>query len=117
MKFLLLIYNRPGFLDELSERDHAALFDEIELIMKELADSGELLGGQALAGPERTRTVRQVDGRFDVRDRPFVPNREQLAGYVAVDCASIERATEIAACWPDIRFGGAMEVRPVLGED
>jgi len=31
-----------------------------------------------------------------------------------VDCDSIERATEIAARWPDLRHGGSMEVRPIL---
>ena len=40
--------------------------------------------------------------------------KEQFAGYLVVDCESDERAVEIAARWPDARFSGAMEVRPVM---
>ncbi len=32
-----------------------------------------------------------------------------------VECASVERATEIAARWPDARLC-AMEVRPIIDE-
>ena len=114
MKYMLLIYNRPGFVEELSEQDRTALFGEVGAIMEDLARSGELVGGQALANPAATRTVRLRDGQPDVTDGPFVESKEQFAGYVAVDCASVERAAEIAAGWPDVRFGGVMEVREII---
>ena len=41
-------------------------------------------------------------------------SKEHFAGYLTVDSASPERAAEIAAGWPDVRFGGAMEVRAIL---
>ena len=46
-------------------------------------------------------------------DGPYAEAKEQLAGYLMVECDSVERATEIARSWPDARFG-AMEVRPVM---
>jgi len=45
-------------------------------------------------------------------DGPFIESKEQLAGYLLVDCPSPERASEIAARLPDARFA-AVEVRPV----
>jgi len=39
--------------------------------------------------------------------------KEQLAGYLTVDCESEQRAVEIAARWPDARYF-AMEVRAVM---
>ena len=39
MKYMLLIYNRPGFVEELSEREREELFGEVDTIMKELTES------------------------------------------------------------------------------
>src|SRR5689334_10007851 len=110
---MLLIYNRPGFVEELSEAERDALFGEVDAIMKELTESGELLGGEALADPSQTRTVRVRDGIPAVTDGPFVEAKEQFAGYLMVDCESIERAVDIAARWPDAKQW-AMEVRPLM---
>ena len=117
MKYMLLIWNRPGFVEELSEQERNAIFGEVDEIMKELTASGELVGGQALADPSQTRTVRAVGGRAEITDGPFMESKEQFAGYLMVDCESPERAAEIAANWPDIRRGvGVLEVRPVMDE-
>jgi hypothetical protein len=115
MKYMLLIYNRPGFADELSEQERAQLFDEVDAIMNGLDESGELVGGDALAHPSTARTVRLREGQLAVTDGPFMESKEHFAGYVTVECASVERAAEIAAGWPDVRFGGALEVRAIMG--
>ncbi|MET8365234.1 YciI family protein [Micromonospora sp. NPDC049580] len=111
---MLLIWNRPGFTEELTEADRNALFGEVDEIMKELTESGELVDGQALANPSQTQTVRLAGGRPEIVDGPFMESKEQFAGYLTVDCDSPQRAAEIAARWPDVRFGGAMEVRPIM---
>ena len=113
MKYMVLIYNRPGFVDELSETERTELFGDVDRIMKELTESGEMVDTHALGGPEATKTVRVRDGVPAVTDGPFIEAKEQFAGYLVVDCASLERATEIAASWPDAKWF-AMEVRPVL---
>ncbi|MFG3703517.1 YciI family protein [Micromonospora sp. NPDC047670] len=117
MKYMLLIWNRPGFVEELSEQERTALFGEVDEIMRELTESGELVGGQALADPSQARTVRLAGDRPEVTDGPFMESKEQFAGYLLVDCDSPERAAEIAARWPDVRRGfGALEVRAVMDE-
>jgi len=114
MKYMLLIYNRPGFLEELTDTEREALFGEVGEIMAELEQSGELVGGQALADPSTARTSRGVGGRAVLTDGPFQESKEQFAGYVELDCETRERAEEIALRWPDTRFGGAIEVRAVM---
>ncbi|MGC4877732.1 YciI family protein [Micromonospora sp. DT43] len=111
---MLLIWNRPGFTEGLTEEDRNALFGEVDDIMKELTETGELVDGQALADPAQTQTVRRVDGNAEIVDGPFMESKEQFAGYLTVDCDSPQRAAEIAARWPDVRYGGAMEVRPIM---
>lgn len=112
MKYMLLIHNRPGYVDRLPEADRAELIDQVETIMKELSASGELIRGEALADPSQTRTVRVRDGLPAVTNGPFIATAEQFAGYLLVDCDTPERAIEIATGWPDARHY-AMEVRPV----
>lgn len=51
-----------------------------------------------------------------VADGPFAEAKEQIVGYCIVDCASMDRAVEIATRWPDARLCG-MEVRPILSPD
>jgi len=114
LKYMLLIHNRPGFVADLTESERTALFGEVDTIMKELTESGELIGGQALADVTQARTLRPGAERPAVTDGPFLESKEQFMGYLAVDCDSLERATEIAARWPDLRHGGSMEVRPIL---
>ncbi|MFC0004916.1 YciI family protein [Micromonospora siamensis] len=114
---MLLIWNRPGFVEGLTEQERNEIFGEVDEIMKELTASGELVGGEALADPSQTRTVRLAGGRAEVTDGPFLESKEQFAGYLTVDCDSPERAAEIAAGWPDVRRGlGVLEVRPVMGD-
>ena len=115
MKYMLLIWNRPGFVEELSEAERTAIFGEVDEIMKELTESGELVGGEALADPSQTRTVRPAAGGAEITDGPFVESKEQFAGYLMIDCETPERAAEIAANWPDVRQGfGVLEVRAVM---
>ena len=112
MKYMVLIYNRPGFTEDLTDAERTELFGEVDTIMKELTETGELLGGEALAHPSTTRTVRVREGVPAITDGPFIEAKEQFAGYLLVDCVSEQRAIDIAARWPDAkRF--AMEVRAV----
>ena len=114
MKFMLLIYNNPAAIEAMPEAEKAALFADVDAIMAELTESGELVGGEALA--QQARTVRVREGVPAVTDGPFAEAKEQLAGFLTVDCEDIERATEIAARWPDAKRW-AMEVRPVMTPD
>lgn len=107
---MLLIYNDPAAV---SERALHAMTAEVDAIMRELIESGELVGGRALADPSQTKTVRVRDGVPLSTDGPSAEAEEQLAGYLIVDCERPERALEIAARWPDARHW-SMEVRPIM---
>ena len=113
MRYMLLIHNQAGYVERLSEADRTALGAEVDAIMKELTESGEMVRGEALADPARTKTVKVRDGVPVITDGPFLEAKEQFAGYVLVDCDSVERAVDIAARWPDAKYF-AMEVRPVV---
>jgi hypothetical protein len=64
---------------------------------EELRASGELVGGEILAGPDQAAVVRSGARGTTVSDGPFVEVAEWIAGYQIVEVASRERALEIAA--------------------
>jgi hypothetical protein len=51
-----------------------------------------------------------------VTDGPFAEFKEVLASYAVLDCASHDRALEIARRLVEA-IGDAVEVRPIMGED
>ena len=113
MKYMLLIYQNPATWQTFSEQERDRVMNEAGEIWKELSESGEWVDGQALAHPSTTRTVRVRDGVPAITDGPFVEAKEQLAGFVIIETDDPQRATDIAARWPDARYW-AMEVRPIM---
>jgi hypothetical protein len=109
MKYMLLIYDNADTHEAADE----GLMAEVDALLGELTESGELAGGEALADPSNTRTVRVRDGIPAVTDGPLAEAKEHFGGYLIVDVETAERADEIAARWPNARFA-AMEVRPVM---
>ncbi len=112
MKYMLMIYSNPTMVQALGE-DLGQVMSEVETLINELTESGEWIGGEALADPAQALTIRVRDGVPTVTDGPFVEAKEHLAGYCLFECDSVERATEIAARWPDARFH-AVELRPLM---
>jgi hypothetical protein len=113
VKYILLIYQNPATWETFSEEERNRVMAEVDEIMGELEQTGEWVGGEALADPSNTKTVRVREGIPAVTDGPFVEAKEQLVGYCIVECERPERAVEIAARWPDARYW-AMEVRPLM---
>ena len=115
MKYMLLIYDNADTREAFFGAGGEALMAEVDAVMQELTESGELVGGEALADPSNTKTVRVRGGVPAVTDGPFAEAKEHLGGYLIVECERPERATEIAARWPNARFG-TMEVRPIMDQ-
>lgn len=98
-----------------NEKDMKAMFAFMEGINNDLAESGELVDGQGLTEPARTRSVLPgADGRPVITDGPYGETKEQLAGYWVLDCASLDRVTEIAARIQECPQPEGAPVHPVL---
>jgi len=125
VKYLLMTWSHPQtwghpiFLRApeaaaMSGDERAGMLRDFEELMAEISESGELVTAHSLADPLTARSVRVRDGESLVTDGPIASAKEQMAGYVVVDCATPERAEEIAGRLPDARFA-AIEVRPLMG--
>jgi hypothetical protein len=113
MKYLLMIYDNPDTRAIFFGESGKGLMAEVDVLMQELRESGELIGTEALADPTITKTVRVEGGVSVITDGPLAEAKEQFGGYLLLDCESLERAIEIAERWPSAPFA-PLEVRPVM---
>ena len=100
MKFLLLVHNNLEALEGLTEDQLTELAggrEQVATLARELLKSGELVSVLALNEPAETKDVQLVAGTPVISDRPLLETKEFLAGALVVNCASQERALELAA--------------------
>ena len=115
MQFLLIMHNNPAVWDALTDSERDAVVTGHGQFIKTIQESGELIVTQGLADPSKSAVVRVRNGVPAVTDGPYLEAKEFLGGYYLVDCASRERALELAALIPDASVPGlAIEVRPVM---
>jgi hypothetical protein len=123
VKYVVMIYSNPvnwghpSFLRTrqgmaLSEAERDRMTRDLRELVAELEASGELVEVAALAEPSRARTVKVRERDRIATDGPYLEAKEHLAGLFIIDCATPERAEEIAARFPEARFS-AVELRPV----
>ena len=105
MRYMLLLYDNADTRDAFFGPGSAPLGEEIDALLKELKESGELVATDPLADPAQTKTVRVSRGVPVITDGPLAEAKEHFGGYLIVDCESIERPVEIAARWPRARSG------------
>jgi hypothetical protein len=113
MRYALVLFMNPKTWAGLSEEEQSAVFAGHEAFQREITGSGEFIETKAWGEPSDSARVQVRDGRTAVTD---VAADEFACGYYLVECASRERAIELAARIPDARHA-AVEVRPVIHED
>jgi hypothetical protein len=103
MRFMLLqnygeVESDCAPMNEWSPEDIRAHIAFQQALNAELAELGELVDAQGLAGPEQAKFV-VSDGTSApvITDGPYPEAKELLAGYRLVDVDSAARAIEIAA--------------------
>jgi hypothetical protein len=113
MRYILLIYQNTEAWNGLSQGDKEVFMHAAGDIVEELSATGEWVGGEGLADASQARSTRVRDGVVTVTDGPFLEAKEALAGYCIVDVATLGRAEELAARWPDAQRWG-VEVRALM---
>lgn len=111
MKYALLIY--PGdsveAAEQMSEEEQRAILGEYMALREEPG----IFGGVRLQAPESATTVRGENGRTLTTDGPFANTKEVVGGLMLLEAHDLDAALDVAARIPAVRFGGAVEVRPI----
>ncbi|GAA4661446.1 YciI family protein [Kineococcus glutinatus] len=129
MKYVILIHSNPDPWGHPAERytpegrvlppeQHEEMSREFDALLAEITASGEFVAAEALGDPAAATLYAWTPQGHLATDGPYAEAKEHLAGLFLVDCATRERAEELAA-----RFtgpGSVVELRPVMwpgGED
>lgn len=124
MKYMILLYGSQQDYDVLAGKptDKPAMTPEQVTDMhaymgafhEKLVDSGEFVDGRGLTAPVHARRVHVDNGAPVVTDGPYPETQEVLAGFTIVECASYDRATEIAAGLVNPAAKGEyVDIRPI----
>ena len=100
MKYLLMMAGTKAGVDQYqawTQADIQSHFAFLARLNKELAEAGELVANEPLAGPDQAVVVRAGMDGAPVTDGVFPEAKEFLLGYWIVDVDSAQRAREIAA--------------------
>lgn len=122
MKYVILIHSSPepwghpttAYTAEgrqLTADQQEKMGRDFEVLMTELSTSGELLSAEALGDPAQSRLYTSGPNGNITTDGPYAEAKEQLAGFFLLDCATQQRAEEIAAQFTSP--GDTVELRPV----
>jgi hypothetical protein len=75
--------------------------------------AGQWLGGMALQGPQTAKTVRRKQDKVIVTDGPYAEAKEWIGGLVVLRHQNLASAVELLTDHPALRYGVAMEIRPL----
>ena len=109
MKYMLLLW-----VDESGETtadEDAAQIVAVKSWVEEMTERGITLSGGSLRSAREAKIARVRDGELLVTDGPFAETKEQIGGYVVIECADLDAALRNAAEHPLIR-SAQVEVRP-----
>lgn len=87
---------------------------EIYAAYREVNATPGVTPGQGLQPPETATTVRVQDGTTLTTDGPFVDTKESINGYLLFEADDLDAAIALAAKIPAARYGGAIEIRPIM---
>ena len=110
MQYALMIYSDPARYEALPDAERAAVSAEFAA----LADAAAAVSAVQLQPAETATCVRVAGGRTLMTDGPFADTKEVFGGFWLVEAANLDDAVELAARIPAARFGGVVEVRPVV---
>ena len=123
MKYVILIHSNPDPWGHptsshtaegraLPTERHAEMARQFDALMEEISASGEFVVAEALAAPGSSTVYGWGSDGPLATDGPYAETKEQLAGFFLIDCATRERAEEIAAHFA--QPGGTVELRPAM---
>ena len=114
MKYLLLLYGDPAAEASLGPEGRAAMVEDHLRFSAMLRERGAMVLGEALEGPDKSRTVRFVGDSPVVTDGPFLEAKEALGGLYVLDCASTDEAIDLARQVPRSP-GLVVQLSPIAG--
>jgi hypothetical protein len=113
MKFMVTLVSDGSSMEGMTPEQRAEFGQKMGEFMAEIEGAGVLLHTDALGPASDARTLRRKSGKVVVTDGPFAETKEQIAGYMVIQCDDVDDAVGWIERMPIA--GGAVEVRPLVG--
>ena len=110
MQYAMMFYAEPGYAEALPEAEREAVLAEFAALL----DDARCVTAAQLQPPETATCVRAAGGRTLMTDGPFADTKEVLGGFCLVEADNLDEALDMAARVPVTRYGGVVEIRPVV---
>ena len=112
MLYTILCYNCEDTVTSWTKEQDDEVMGKLLAVQEKVAKRGRL-GPVARLGPTKTaKTLHKDREPFLLTDGPYAETKEQLAGFFLIDCATRERAEQIASAFT--QPGGTVELRPAM---
>ena len=110
MQYAMMFYAEPGYAEALPEAEREAVLAEFAALL----DEDRCVTAAQLHPAETATCVRVAGGRTLMTDGPFADTKEVLGGFCLVEAANLDEVLELAERVPVTRYGGIVEIRPVV---
>src|ERR1700748_986279 len=112
MKYICLGYYQPENVENMSESERNAMFDECFTYDDELRKNGHFAAGEALQPANTAMTVYWKNGKGAVTDGPYAETKEQLGGILVLEARDMNHAIQLMSQHPAVKYGSLFEIRP-----
>ncbi len=112
MQYLLMLYADEAGWAKMSKGEHEQAVAAYMAYGEALNAAGVFKGSNRLQPIATATTVRNINGKAQVLDGPYVDSKEQLGGYYLIDVPDLDAALSWAARCPGAGHG-VVEVRPI----
>src|ERR1700758_4188706 len=112
MKYICLGYYQPENVENMSESERNAMFDECFTYDDELRKNGHFAAGEALQPANTAMTVYWKNGKVAVTDGPYAETKEQLGGILVLEARDMNHAIQLMSQHPAVKYGSIFEIRP-----
>lgn len=115
MQFMVSLVTDGSMAERMGPEQMRKMGERMGAFMGELQGAGALVHTGRLAPAADARTLRYgEEGRPVVTDGPFAETKEQIAGYMILECRDLDEAMDWVQKMPVA--GGSLEVRPIAEE-
>ena len=113
MKFMVSMISDGSYMEQATPERRKEIGAEMMRFMDELRDADVLVDPGAYLGPSAdAKTLRYgSEGEVVVTDGPFAESKEQVAGYMVLECDDLDQAVGWLRRMP-VR-GASVELRPI----
>ncbi|HSE69070.1 MAG TPA: YciI family protein [Gemmatimonadales bacterium] len=112
MRYIMLIYETPADFAIGRQANPEPYVAAWRRYHQALLKADVYISGAPLKDPGNATTVQMRDGQRHVQDGPFAESKDQLGGFMILECESLDEALDWAARCPAASTG-AVEVRPM----